>query len=164
MRTPFFAKWPARLPAGERFHAPVAHIDIFATAAAAAGAPLPNDRAIDGVDMVKLARGEAQGRAHGAIFWRSGHYRTILADDWKLQVSERPKKTWLFDLSGDPTERNNLTEARPDKLAELSAILAEHESQMVLPSWPSLIEGPIAVDHPLNAPSREDDEHVYWAN
>ena len=164
VRTPFFAKWPARLPAGERFHSPVAHIDIFATAAAAAGAPLPNDRAIDGVDMVKLARGEAQGRAHGAIFWRSGHYRAILANDWKLQVSVRPRKTWLFDLSGDPTERNNLTEARPDKLAELSAILAEHESQMVLPSWPSLIEGPIAVDHPLNAPSREDDEHVYWAN
>jgi arylsulfatase A-like enzyme len=164
VRTPFFVKWPARLPAGERFDAPAAHVDIFATAAGAAGAPLPSDRVIDGVDLVKLARGEAQVRPHGAIFWRSGHYRAILADDWKLQVSERPKKTWLFDLGSDPTEQRNLAATRPDKAAELGAILAEHEQQMVLPAWPSLIEGPIAVDHTLAEPLKEGDEYVYWAN
>ncbi len=164
IRTPFFAKWPARLPAGARFHTPAAHVDIFATAAGAAGAPLPSDRAIDGVDLVRLARGEAQGRPHGAIFWRSGHYRTILADDWKLQVSERPKKTWLFDLTADPTERNDLSAARPDKVAELGAILAEHERQMVLPSWPALIEGPIAIDHTLAEPLKDGDAYVQWAN
>ena len=153
VHTPFFAKWPARLAAGQRYHAPVAHIDIFATAAGAAGAALPSDRPIDGVDLVKLARGEAQGRPHGAVFWRSGHYRTILADDWKLQVSERPAKTWLFDLSADPTEQRDLSAERPDKVRELSAILAEHEAQMVVPAWPALIEGAIAIDHPLNVPA-----------
>ncbi|HEU4427128.1 MAG TPA: sulfatase-like hydrolase/transferase [Myxococcota bacterium] len=164
VRTPLFAKWPARLPAGERFHTPATHVDIFATAAGAASAPLPTDRAVDGVDLVRLARGEAQGRPHGAIFWRSGHYRVILADDWKLQVSERPKRTWLFDLSADPTERNDLSAARPDKLRELAAILAEHEAQMILPAWPALIEGPIAIDHTLAEPLREGEEYVYWAN
>jgi arylsulfatase A-like enzyme len=164
IRTPFFAQWPAQIPPGTRFHTPAAHVDIFATAAGAAGAPLPSDRAIDGVDLVKLARGEAQGRAHAAIFWRSGHYRTILADDWKLQLSERPNKAWLFDLASDPTERTNLAGARPDKLAELRAILAEHEQQMVLPAWPALIEGPIAVDRTLAEPRGEGEEYVYWAN
>ena len=164
VHAPFFAKWPARLAAGQRYHAPVAHIDIFATAAGAAGAPLPSDRAIDGVDVVKLARGEGQGRPHGAVFWRSGHYRTILADDWKLQVSERPKKTWLFDLSSDPTEQRDLSADRPDKLAELSALLAAQDAQMVKPAWPALIEGPIAIDHPLNVPPKDSDEFVYWAN
>jgi arylsulfatase A-like enzyme len=33
-----------------------------------------------------------KGRPHGAVYWRSGHYRTILADDWKLQVSERRRR------------------------------------------------------------------------
>ncbi len=164
VHTPFFAKWPARLAPGQRYHAPVAHVDIFATAAGAAAAPLPSDRAVDGVDLVKLARGEAQGRAHGAVFWRSGHYRTILADDWKLQVSERPKKTWLFDMKADPTERHDLSDERPDKVRELSAILAEHEAQMVVPAWPALIEGAIAIDHPLNVPAQDSDEFVYWAN
>jgi len=164
IRTPFFAQWPAQIPAGTRFHTPAAHVDIFATAAGAARATLPSDRVIDGVDLVKLARGEAQGRAHAAIFWRSGHYRTILADDWKLQVSERPDKQWLFDLANDPAERTNLAGARPDKLAELAAILAEHEEQMVLPAWPALIEGPIAVDRTLDAQRVEGEEYVYWAN
>jgi arylsulfatase A-like enzyme len=164
VHTPFFARWPARLAAGQRFHAPVAHVDIFAAAAGAAGAPLPADRAIDGVDFVKLARGEAQGRPHGAIFWRSGHYRTVLADDWKLSVSERPAKTWLFDLGSDPTERRDLSSDWPDKVEDLAAILADHEAQMVPPSWPALIEGPIAIDHPLDVPARPEDEYVYWAN
>jgi arylsulfatase A-like enzyme len=165
VHTPFFAKWPAALPRGARFHAPVAHVDVFATAAAAAGAPLPADRAVDGVDLVKLARGEGQGRPHGAIFWRSGHYRTLLADDWKLQVSERPPKRWLFDMKADPTERTNLAEARPDKVRELSEILARHEEQMVLPLWPALIEGPIPIDPPLGPePTPRGAEFVYWAN
>jgi arylsulfatase A-like enzyme len=164
VHTPFFAKWPARLAPGRRYDAPVAHVDIFATAAGAAGAPLPSDRTIDGVDIVKLARGEAKGRPHGAVYWRSGHYRTILADDWKLQVSERPKKTWLFDLKADPTERHDLSAQRPAKLRELSDILAEHEAQMVKPAWPALIEGPIAIDHPLNVAPKDSDEYVYWAN
>jgi arylsulfatase A-like enzyme len=161
---PFFARWPARLARGERFHAPVAHVDIFATAAAAAGAPLPSDRVMDGVDLVKLARGEAQGHPHGAIFWRSGPYRSILVDDWKLQVLDRPAKTWLFDMKNDPTERRNLAAARLDKVAELSAVLAEHERQMVVPSWASLIEAPIPVDRPLGVPPEPDDEYVTWAN
>jgi arylsulfatase A-like enzyme len=164
VHTPFFVKWPAQLPAGQRFEAPVAHVDVFATAAGAAGAPLPSDRTIDGVDLVKLVRGQTPGRPHGALFWRSGHYRTILADDWKLQVSERPRKTWLFDLRTDPTEKTNLADARPDKVAELSKILADHEAQMVVPLWPALIEGPIAIDHPLDVPDRPDDEWVQWAN
>jgi arylsulfatase A-like enzyme len=161
---PFFAKWPARLPAGRRFDEPVAHVDIFATAAGAAGVPVPSDRVIDGVDLVQQARGEGQGRPHRAIFWRSGPYRSILAGDWKLQVMDRPAKTWLFDMKNDPTERQNLAAARLDKVAELSAVLAEHERQMVVPSWPSLIEGPIPVDRSLAVPPKPDDEYVTWAN
>ncbi|TMA25664.1 MAG: sulfatase [Deltaproteobacteria bacterium] len=164
VHAPFFARWPARLAPGQRYDAPVAHVDIFATAAGAAGAPLPADRTIDGVDLVKLARGEAEGRPHHAVFWRSGHYRTILADGWKLQVSERPAKTWLFDLDSDPTEQRDLSAERTDKLSELSALLAEQDAQMVKPAWPALIEGAIAIDHPLNVAPKDSDEYVYWAN
>ncbi len=164
IRTPFFAKWPARIQPGSRFEAPVAHVDLFATAAAAAGAALPSDRVIDGVDVLARARGEAPGRPNDAIFWRSGHYRALLANDWKLQVSERPAKTWLFDLTSDPTEQHDLASARPDKRAELEALLAQHEEQMVEPIWPALVEGSVAIDHTLAEPLEPDDEYVYWAN
>ena len=87
---PFFVKWPKALPRGVENAAPVAGIDIFATAAAAAGAALPSDRVIDGVDLVPFATGAKSGRPHDALFWRSGHYRVVRAGDWKLQLSERP--------------------------------------------------------------------------
>jgi arylsulfatase A-like enzyme len=164
IRSPFFLKWPARLPAGARFDEPVAHIDVFATAAAAAGAALPSDRKIDGVDLLPHLRGEKTSPPHDALFWRSGHYRVVLAGGWKLQVSERPAKTWLFDLGSDPTEQRNLADSRPEKRAELEAILAAHTAEMVAPAWPSLIEGPIAIDHPLGVGDRVDEEFVYWAN
>lgn len=161
---PFFARWPAKLAKGTRFDPPVGHVDIFATAAGAAGAALPSDRVYDGVDLTALVRGEPDARSRKVQFWRSGHYRAVLADGWKLQVSERPAKVWLFDLATDPDEKTNLADARPDKRAELEAILAEQEAQMVKPAWPALIEGPIAIDHPLDVPDRPDDEYVYWAN
>ncbi|HTO55536.1 MAG TPA: sulfatase-like hydrolase/transferase [Myxococcota bacterium] len=164
VHTPFFARWPARLPKGVRYEEPVAHVDVFATAAAAAGAPLPTDRVIDGVDLVSRVRGEPDPRTREAIYWRSGHYRSVLWHGWKLQSSERPKKLWLFDLQSDPTERINLADTRPDKLAEVQAELDKLDSQMVAPLWPALIEGPTAIDHSLAEPWRDDDEWVNWAN
>lgn len=43
-------------------------------------------------------------------------------------------------------------------------MLAAHETEMVKPAWPSLIEAAIDVDHPLGIPERPDDEYVYWEN
>lgn len=163
VRTPFFARWPAVLAAGEKYDPPVGHVDIFATAAAAAGAALPSGRTYDGVDLVARARGEAPAPAR-PLYWRSGGYRAVLAGGWKLQVSEHPAKVWLFDLERDPTERTNLADARPEKLAELRATLAAIDGQMVPPAWPSLLEGPIAIDHPLPVPDQPEDEYIYWAN
>jgi len=164
MHSPFFLKWPAVVPAGITYTSPVAQIDILPTAAAAAHAPLPSDRKIDGVNLIPYLRGEAAGPPHQSLFWRSGHYKTVLAGGWKLQVSERPEKDWLFHLAEDPTERVDVAAENPDKVRELKAVLAAYEAEMVKPAWPSLIEAAIDVDHPLGVPERSSDEYVYWEN
>jgi arylsulfatase A-like enzyme len=164
IHTPFFVRWPAVLPAGGRFDAPVAHVDIFATAAAAAGAPLPGDRTYDGVDLLPFLRGQTAGAPHDAVFWRSGGYRTVLRDGWKLQVASRPERVWLFHLAEDPTERHDLAAERPETVRALRALLDAHDAEMVPPAWPSLIEGPIPIDHPLGVPDAATDEYVYWDN
>jgi arylsulfatase A-like enzyme len=164
IHVPFFLKWPAALPRGATFAAPVAHVDIFATAAGAAGAALPSDRVMDGVNLIPFLTGTAQGRPHESLFWRSGPYWTILGGDWKLQVAEHPKKNWLFNLKDDPTERQNLAEAKPDKVEELLAALKTIDAQQKKPLWPSLLEGSLAIDHPLDTPDRPDDEYIYWSN
>ena len=46
--------------------------------------------------------------------------RAVRIGDWKLQVSERPKKVWLYNLATDPTEKTNLAASMPDRVASQS--------------------------------------------
>ena len=164
IHVPFFAKWPGRIPAGVEVADPVHHFDLFATAAAAAGAPLPADRRIDGVDLVPHTNGEATSPPHRALFWRSGASQSALVDGWKLNVSDPPGRTWLFDLANDPTEQHDLSDARPDKLAELTAALSAHNAEQAPPAWPSRGHMPINIDKDLSRPDAPDDEYIYWSN
>ena len=164
IHVPFFAKWPARIAPARVFDAPVHHFDLYATAAAAAGAPLPDDREIDGVDLLPFVQGDASGRPHEALFWRSGSSQTALVGDWKLNVSDPPGRSWLFDLRRDPTEQRDLSAERPDVLARLQAALAAHNAEQAPPAWPSQGSFPVNIDKDLTQPDAPDDEYIYWSN
>lgn len=164
IHVPFFAKWPARIPAGAVVTDPVHHFDLYATAAAAGGAVVPDDRIVDGVDLVPFAAGQAQGRPHEALFWRSGASQSALVNGWKLNVSDPPGRSWLFDMSADPNERRDLSRERPEKLAELQAALAAHNAEQSPPAWPSRASVPVNIDKDLTQPDSPDDEYIYWSN
>lgn len=164
IHVPYFAKWPAHIAPGTVVSAPVHHFDMYATAAAAGGASLPTDRIVDGVDLLPFVTGAAQGVPHRALFWRSGASQSALVDGWKLNVSDPPGRTWLFDMRADPTEQSDLSAARPDKLAELQAALAQHNAQQAPPLWPSQASVPINIDKDLSQPDAPDDEYIYWSN
>jgi uncharacterized sulfatase len=164
IHVPYFVKWPARLAAGREVASPVHHFDFYTTAAAAAGARLPQDREIDGVDLVPYARGEAPGVPHEQLFWRSGASQSALVDGWKLNVSDPPGREWLFDLRADPGEVRNLAKERPEKLAELRGALAAHNAQQAPPAWPSQGSFPINLDKDLSIEDAPDDEYIYWSN
>jgi len=164
IHVPFFAKWPARIPAGSEVAAPVHHFDLYATAAAAGGAPLPSDRKVDGVDLLPYVRGEAEGVPHDALFWRSGTSQSALVNGWKLNVSDPPGRAWLFDLKNDPREQHDLAAERPDKLAELQAALAAHNAEQVAPAWAAQGSFAVNLDKDLSLPDAPDDEYIYWSN
>ena len=164
MHVPYFIRWPAHIKPGSKYDAPVGHVDIFATAAAAAGAALPNDRKMDGIDLMPFVTGQATGQPHKNLFWRSGHYRVVLAGGWKLQRLDVPAKQWLFNLGSDPTEQHNLATSAPDKLQALGALMDRIDLEQAKPLWPSVLSGAIAVDHPLGFPEKPDDEYIIWDN
>jgi arylsulfatase A-like enzyme len=137
-------------------------MDIFATAAAAAGAPI--ERPVDGIDLLPMLRGEQGAPRHEVLFWRSGPYRVVRAGDWKLQVSETPSRVWLFNLRTDPYEQRDLSAQEPQRVAELRALIEEHNANLPPPLWPALLEGPVRIDVPLNAPWTEEQEYIYWSN
>jgi uncharacterized sulfatase len=164
IHVPFFAKWPARIAPRTEVSAPVHHFDMYATAAAAAGAPLPVDRKVDGVDLVPFATGEASGVPHKALFWRSGASQSALVDQWKLNVSDPPGRSWLFDLHSDPNEQRDLSAERPEKLAELQAALAAHNAEQPEPAWASQISMSVNIDKDLTQSDAPGDEYIYWSN
>lgn len=164
VHVPYVAQWPVRIPAGLDFAHPVSSIDIVPTAVAAAGAALPDDRPIDGANLLPHLLGETGTPPHDTLFWRDGSYRMVISRGWKLQIAERPDKVWLFHLDSDPTEQHEVSARYPDKVAELRTLLDAHEAQMAEPMWPSFVEMPVLVDKTLVDPESEDDEYVYWQN
>ena len=158
IRTPLFLRWPGRIAPGSARADLAGHLDIFSTIAAAAGATPPADRVIDGEDLLS---GPVK---RGALFWRSGDYRAVRAGDWKLQVTKRPDRARLYNLAADPYERTDLSAREPERVAELRAMIDAQNRGMAAPIWPGLIEGPVRIDVPLNAPWREGQDYVYWTN
>jgi uncharacterized sulfatase len=167
IRVPFLARWPNGLPVGETYAAPVHHFDMYATAAAAAGADLPSDRTIDGVDLAPYVLGtNEQEVPHDYLFFRSGAAQAVRDQRWKLMVSAPqglPRKEWLFDLTADG-EETDLLEQHPSVADRLRRKLDEHNSQQVEPSWPWSSEMVINVDRDLSQQDQPGDEFAHWSN
>ena len=166
IRVPMFVKWPGTIAPGTVIDTPVAHVDVMPTLAAAAGASLPADIAIDGRNMLPVAIGQATSieRPDDAIYWSSGFYKVVRAGDWKLQVNEHQDKTWLFNLADDPTEQTDLSETHPDKLADLQTLIRKHWENAVEPLYPHTLESPICIDSTVAEQSCPHGEYVIWPN
>jgi uncharacterized sulfatase len=164
IHVPYVAKWPGHIAAGMQYKSPISNIDILPTVVAAAGGTLPADRVIDGVNLLPFLAKNPVQQPLRPLFWRDGPYRTVQEDGWKLIVSEKPKKDWLFNLNTDPTEKVNLAAIQPEKLAQLKATLEAHHAKMPPPLWPSFIQLPVAIDKTLDQKQTPADEYTYWYN
>lgn len=162
---PFMAKWPARIAPGTTMTAPVHHIDLFQTFAAAAGTAVPTDRKMDGIDFIPYVTGEKHGDPHQTLFWKAGHHQSVQHEGWKLIRADRPEGAlWLFNLEQDPTEQNNVAAAHPQKVDELLALLTAHNAEQAEPMWPSVIDSPQLIDKHGGQPYEPGDEYIYWPN
>ena len=158
IRVPIFMRWPGKIAPGSTRADVAQHLDLFATIVGVAGAAMPADRRMDSFNLMDPAQ------RRNVTFWRSGDYRAVRAGDWKLQVAKLPNKVWLYNLATDPTEQVNLAAQEPARVAELRGLIERQNAGLPKPLWPGLLEAPIRIDVPLNAPWRKDQEYVYWAN
>jgi len=165
IRVPMFMRWPGHIAPATQSQTWASHLDIFSTVAAVTGAKVPTDRVMDSVDILSgVVPGLPPAKRTAPLFWRSGDYRVVRNGDWKLQISGRLRKMWLYNLAADPTEQVNLVDKEPAKVAQLKTEIEAQNAHMAKPLWPGLIEAPIRVDVPLNAPWTKDQEYIYWTN
>ncbi|KAF1401251.1 Arylsulfatase D, partial [Spheniscus magellanicus] len=74
IRVPGVFRWPGVLPSGTVIDEPTSLMDIYPTVVHLAGGILPQDRVIDGRNLVPLLRGRAQKSEHEFLFHYCGSY------------------------------------------------------------------------------------------
>jgi arylsulfatase A-like enzyme len=135
VRVPMIVSWPGQLGSGKVFKGITSSLDIFPTLSAAAGIDLPDALALDGVNILPFLKGEKKGNPHRTLFWSNGPNKAMRMGKWKLVKSGA--YAWLFDLSKDLGETNNLADEKPEVLDILQGALEEWLGEMAPPAWPS---------------------------
>ncbi len=155
IREPLIVRWPDVVRAETVSDEPVTSVDYLPTICEAAGIPLPSDRAIDGVSLVRhLTSAATQSLDREAIFWHFPHYRgrdvvpysIVRAGDWKLIKRYEGKTFELFNLKDDLSERHDLASSRPEKVRALDGMLER---------WLKQTNAKLPIPNPDYAPSKK---------
>jgi arylsulfatase A-like enzyme len=143
IRVPFLIKWPAKLPAGKVYDAPVIQLDVLPTALAAAGVEADPKWQLDGVNLLPYLTGGKGASPHEALYWRLGGQTAVRQGDWKLvrydQAAEGGKgvtpEARLYNLAADVGESSDLTTKHPEKVKELQAAWDRWNARNVPALW-----------------------------
>lgn len=146
MRVPGIMRWPAVIPAGTVTQEMASTMDLLPTIAAITGAKVPDDRIIDGHNILPLLKNEPGATSpYKAFYYYHGtELHAVRSGDWKLRVSlplrhediyrrfENPDtmlEEALYHLPTDPGEQKNLlprNERHDERLTdERRAIIAK---------------------------------------
>ena len=129
IRVPGIIRWPGNIEAGSVSEVPIIGSDLFSTALALAGVPVPADRTIDGVNILPACAGKEVERPV-PLFWRTHiaptkSHAAMRIGDWKIVADEKLEEFQLYEIKKDWKEKNDLAKEHPDKLAELKAKFLE---------------------------------------
>jgi arylsulfatase A-like enzyme len=115
-RAPCIVRWPGKVPAGKVSNEMVHLVDVFPTLAHAAGAQVPIDRQIDGMDMGDFLLGHAEESGRNTVLCIQGNrLQAIKWRQWKAHLFQQDEfmSTWspynmprLYNLEWDPREEN----------------------------------------------------------
>jgi arylsulfatase A len=104
-RVPFIAAWPGVIAPGTTSSSTVMTMDLFPTISRLAGAVIPAERAIDGIDLLPLLKGGALVGERD-LHWLFGDSWAVRKGPWKL-IGEGGKALSLVNLDDDLGEAEN---------------------------------------------------------
>lgn len=138
MRVPFLIAWPGTIPGGQVYEHPVSALDVAATAVELAKVGVKAGE-LDGVNLVPHLTGETREAPHETLHWRWMAQSAIREGDWKLLRGG--EREYLYDLSADPAEKQNLAAEHPDIATRLREKLTAWCAEL---DPPGLALGPMA--------------------
>lgn len=130
MRVPMIACWPGVIPAGRRSEALATTMDLFATLARLAGAELPENRTIDGRDMLPLLKGESASPHERFFYFHGAQLQGVREGEWKLLKRGEDEKVELYHLGRDPGERYNVAEKHEEIVRRLTKFVEQFKEDV----------------------------------
>jgi arylsulfatase A-like enzyme len=140
LRAPFVIRWPGKVPPGGISNEIVHIVDLFTTLARVAGAEIPKDRPIDGVDQLDFFLGKQENSNREgfpayvadrlcAVKWRNWKMHLI----WQENMYDAPQKLPLpkvINLLTDLKEQHDVLMYNSWVAHPMTKILTEFETSL----------------------------------
>jgi len=128
------ANWPGHMPAGATVDEMIHTVDMYPTLAGLSGASTAKSKPLDGLDVwPTISQGKPSPRTE--IVYNIEPFRAALRQgDWKLVWrTVLPQNVELYNITKDPSEKENLATQYPDKVAALQKRVNELAAQAAKP-------------------------------
>ena len=138
VRVPMIWSWPGRIPANAVTEVVGGDIDVYPTLLELAGVTAPSRQIMDGVSLAGVLTGLQPALERPYFIYNPAHDEvgqiSVRLGDYKLIRSYSPQwPSQLYNLREDLGETRNLAAERPEKLAELSALIDRFFAQTGAP-------------------------------
>jgi N-acetylgalactosamine-6-sulfatase len=135
IRVPCLVRRPGKIKAGTTSEQVGITMDLTVSLVRMAGASPPPDHPFDGIDLLnRLEEGAApQPRT---LFWRGRRGDSTWAAvrdgslKWILHQQGDKRTEYLFDLAGDPAEKNSLLDSRPAHAERMRKLYAKWDADV----------------------------------
>ncbi len=145
IRVPGIARWPGRIAPGTTADAPVIGSDLFPTVLRICGVRVPDDRVIDGTDVLPILTGRAADVQRAVpLYWRlnmapprENLHMALRIGDWKLLASQDFSHLELYNLKTDPKETTDLASREAERFESMRQTLVKLNASIEAegPDW-----------------------------
>ncbi len=160
IRVPFFMRYPSKFTGNSNMDQMAAHIDLLPSLSQLCGAPMLQDRKIDGRSFIPALEGKVLPERSFFSYWtrklpekynnialQRGHHKLVGKKDFDANVEDFE----LYNLKKDPFEKNNLVTQNKEKATSLKKEMDALISELI--SAPNLLNPPrIAIGTPHENP------------
>jgi len=114
------ANWPGHIQPGITVDGMIHVVDFYPTLLGLAGASTTKSKPLDGIDVWKTISTNAASPRTELVYNIEPMQAGIREGDWKLiWRTPLPQSVELYNIAQDPSEKTNLADQNPDKVAEL---------------------------------------------
>ena len=140
MREPCVMWWPGRIRPGV-VREIGSTMDLYTTMLTLAGAQIPRDRVVDGLDLSPALFGTGPSPRNTMFYYRGRRLYAVRKGPFKAHFITQPAYTpggpqehdppLLYNLEHDPSEKHNIADKHPDVIADILQEVARHKSELI---------------------------------